>query len=175
MRVTRTSALLSAALAAVGAALLAVPFLAALFGVARPPWAATASGSGRVLAGASLAVVAAWFARERDGPAGFTALLGALLGAVAGVAAAVLSPAALDGVARIAAAMMQFTATGVFFLAVGLAANDDRLTTGAENAAAVVGLLCVAAALFPFVRPLALLGWCGWCGWLAARLARTRN
>lgn len=174
LRIERGTAAAAAALATVGSVLLAVPFGAALFGVAQPSWAATASGSGRVLAGIGLVVVAAWFARERDGPAGFTALLGALLAAVAAMLTVILAPDVLGGLAVRAAVMTQFVAVGVCFLAVGAAARDDRLTRLGEQAAAIVGLLSIGGALLPFVRLPALVGWALWFAWLAGRLALVR-
>lgn len=169
-RVGSGNAAIAAALAAVGAAGVALPYLGALLAVDLPGWTPTAVGSGRALAATSLLVVAAWFAGERDGPAGFTALLGAGFGTLTAVAAVVVSPSVLAGGVVRAAGAMQFVATGVFFLAVGVAAHDDRLATVGEGAAAVVGLLSVGSALLPVLRLLALAGWVGWCGGLCAWL-----
>jgi len=169
-RVGPGNAAIAAALAAVGAAGVALPYLGALLAVGLPWWTPTAVGSGRALAATSILVVAAWFASERDGPAGFVALLGAGFGALTATAAVVISPSVLAGGVVRAAGAMQFVATGVFFLAVGVATHDDRLPTAGETAAAVVGLLSVGSALLPVLRLLALAGWVGWCGWLCVWL-----
>lgn len=169
-RVSSGNAAIAAGLAAIGAAGVALPYLGALFAVDLPRWTPTAVGSGRALAATSLLVVAAWFASERDGPAGFTALLGASFGVLTAVAAVVVAPSVLGGAVVRAAGAMQFVATGVFFLTVGVAAHDDRLSSVGEGAAAVVGLLTVGSALLPVLRLLALAGWVGWCGWLCVRL-----
>ena len=117
----------AATLVAGGTALAALPFVAVLVGVTPPAWSAFGRRVGRFVAAAGLVVVATWVARERDGPAGFTALVAAAGTLLLALLAGVLSATGVGAFGRRGAAAMALIAGGVCFLAVGLAAGDRRL------------------------------------------------